>query len=132
MCLHWKHVRIYICIIYLRINRCVRKEVTLNYGFILLKVESVRTLTFLCSPKTAYSRRLVRPYVSPSVSQSIRPYVPFVSGQKLSKLFHRNDHHTETTCRAQHLGRYLEGQGHSMTLQQNRVRPITSLLEVGI
>jgi len=32
------------------------------------------------------------------------------------------------TCRAQHLGRYLEGQGHSMTLQQNRVRPITSLL----
>jgi len=35
------------------------------------------------------------------------------------------------TCRAQHLGRYLEGQGHSMTLQQNRVRPITLLFEVG-
>jgi len=33
-------------------------------------------------------------------------------------------------CRAQHLGRYLEGQGHSMTLQQNRVRPITKLFEV--
>jgi len=31
------------------------------------------------------------------------------------------------TCRAQHLGRYLEVQGHSMTLQQNRVRPITFL-----
>jgi hypothetical protein len=31
----------------------------------------------------------------------------------------------------QHLGRYLEGQGHSMTLQQNRVRPIASLFEVG-
>jgi hypothetical protein len=29
------------------------------------------------------------------------------------------------------LGRYIEGQGHSMTLQQNRVRPITSLFEVG-
>jgi hypothetical protein len=29
------------------------------------------------------------------------------------------------------LGRYLEGQGHSMTLQQNRVRPITLLFEVG-
>jgi hypothetical protein len=28
-------------------------------------------------------------------------------------------------------GRYLEGQGHSMTLQQNRVQPITSLFEVG-
>jgi len=25
----------------------------------------------------------------------------------------------------QDLGRYLEGQGHSMTMQQNRVRPIT-------
>ena len=35
-------------------------------------------------------------------------------------------------CVAQkHLGRYLEGQGYSMTLQQNRVRPITSFFEVG-
>ena len=32
---------------------------------------------------------------------------------------------------AQDLGRYLEGQGHSMTLKQNRVRPIISLFEVG-
>jgi len=31
---------------------------------------------------------------------------------------------------AQHLGCYLEGQGHSMTLKQNRVRPITLLFEV--
>jgi hypothetical protein len=30
----------------------------------------------------------------------------------------------------QHLGRYLEGQGHSMTLQQNRIQPITLLFEV--
>ena len=29
-----------------------------------------------------------------------------------------------------HLGRYLEGQGHSMTLKKNRVRPITLLFEV--
>jgi len=35
------------------------------------------------------------------------------------------------TCRAQHLGPYIEGQGHSATLQQNRVRPITLLFEVG-
>jgi len=49
---------------------------------------------------------------------------------RISKTFHRNYHHIETTCRAQHLGRYLEGQGHSMTLQQNRVRPITLLFEV--
>jgi len=34
-------------------------------------------------------------------------------------------------CRMQHLGRYFEGQGHSMTLQQNRVRPITWLFKVG-
>jgi len=47
------------------------------------------------------------------------------------KIFHRNDHHIETTCRAQYLGRYLEGQGQSMTLQQNRVQPIASLFEVG-
>jgi len=34
------------------------------------------------------------------------------------KLLHRNDHHIEKPCCKQHLGRYLEGQGHSMTLQQ--------------
>jgi len=33
------------------------------------------------------------------------------------------------TCRAQHFGRYLKGQCHSMTLQQKR--PITLLFEVG-
>jgi len=32
----------------------------------------------------------------------------------------------------QHLGRYLKGQGHIMTLKQNRVRPITLLFEVRI
>jgi hypothetical protein len=54
----------------------------------------------------------------------------FVIWSQILKLFHRNDHHIEKTCHAQHLGRYLEGQGHSMTLQQNCVRPITLLLEV--
>ena len=34
------------------------------------------------------------------------------------------------TCRAQHLGRYLEVQGHSATLQQICVWPITLLFEV--
>jgi len=53
----------------------------------------------------------------------------FVIWNRISKLFHRNDHHIETTCHVQHLGRYLEGQGHSMTLQQNRVRPMTLLFE---
>jgi len=41
-----------------------------------------------------------------------------------------NDHHIETKCRVQHMGCYLEGQGHSMTLQQNRVWPKTLLFEV--
>ena len=68
---------------------------------------------------------------------SVCPSVPFVSTQnfviwsRISKLFHRNDHHVETSCHAQHLGPYLEGQGHSVTLQQNRVRPIISLFKVG-
>jgi len=35
------------------------------------------------------------------------------------------------TCRAQHLGGFLEGQGHSMTLLQKRVRPLIMLFEVG-
>ena len=55
----------------------------------------------------------------------------FVICSQISKQFHRNDHHIEATCRAQHLGHYLEGQGHSMTLQKNSVRPITLLFEVG-
>jgi hypothetical protein len=50
---------------------------------------------------------------------------------RILQLFQTNDHNIETTCHAQHLGCYLDGQGHSMTLQQNCVRPITSLLLVG-
>jgi len=30
----------------------------------------------------------------------------------------------------QYLGHYLEGQGHSMTLKQNRVRPLSFLIKV--
>jgi len=68
--------------------------------------------------------------VRPSVRQSVRtthscPAHNFVIWSGISKLFYRNDHHVETTCRVQHLGSYLEGQGHSATLKQNRVRPIT-------
>jgi len=78
----------------------------------------------------------VRPSVSLSVRQSVRtshsyPAHNFVIWSRISKLFYRNDHHVETTCRAQYLGPYFEGQGHSATLQQNRVRPITLLFEVG-
>jgi hypothetical protein len=67
---------------------------------------------------------------------SVRLYVPnlahnFVIWSRILQLFHRNDYNIETICRAQHLGRYLEGQGHSMTLQQNHVQSITSLFEVG-
>jgi len=55
----------------------------------------------------------------------------FVIWSRISKIFNRNGHHIQTTCRTQHLGRYLEGQDHSVTLQQNRVQPITLLFEVG-
>jgi len=47
------------------------------------------------------------------------------------QLFHSNDHHIEATCREQHSGWYLEGQGHTMILQQNPIRPITLLFKVG-
>jgi len=67
---------------------------------------------------------------------SVRPYVScpahkFVILSRISKLFYINDHYDETTCRVQNLGPYLEGQGHSATLQQSHVRPITLLFEVG-
>jgi len=54
----------------------------------------------------------------------------FVIRSQILKLFHRNDHYIGTTCHVQDLGHYLEGQGHSMTLQQNGVRPITWFFEV--
>ena len=41
------------------------------------------------------------------------------------KLFHRSDHHIKSPCREQHLGRYLEGQGHTKSF-----RSITLLFEV--
>jgi len=54
----------------------------------------------------------------------------FVIWSQILQLFYIIDHHIDTTCCAQHLGRYLEGQGHSMTFQHNCVRPITLLFEV--
>ena len=39
-------------------------------------------------------------------------------------------HYIGMTCPVQRFGRYLEGQGHSMTLHSNRVRLITALFEV--
>jgi len=54
----------------------------------------------------------------------------FVIWSRISKIFHKNDHHIDAMCCAQHLGLYLEGQGHSMTFQQNSFRPITLWFEV--
>jgi len=68
---------------------------------------------------------------SSTYAKTSRYYAPRKFFLKILNLFHRNDHHIETTCRAQHFGRCLEGKGHRMTLQQNRVRLITSLFEVG-
>jgi len=64
------------------------------------------------------------------LSAKLCPAHNFVIWSQILELFYIIDHHIETTCRAQHLFRYLEGQGHSMTFQQNRVRPITLLFEV--
>jgi len=63
------------------------------------------------------------------VEENSYPADNFFVWSRIFKLFHRNDHLIETTCREQHLGRYLEGQGHIMTMQHNRVRPITWLFE---
>jgi len=52
----------------------------------------------------------------------------FVIWSRISKLFYRNDHHVDATCHAIYLGRYLEGQGHSMTFKQNSFRPITFVI----
>ena len=49
---------------------------------------------------------------------------------RILHFLYTNDHHIKTTCCTLHLGRCLEGQGHSMTFQQNRVRLIPLLFEV--
>ena len=58
------------------------------------------------------------------------PVHNFFIWSHILKLCHIIDLHIESLCREQHLGSYIEGQGHSMTLHQKRVRPITSLFEV--
>jgi len=99
-------------------------------------------IRFLCSPKNfggAYSRRLVRPSVRPSVRQSVRPSVRPICVRPITSLFEvrfRNNFTEMTTMLRRRVARniwgpYLEGQGHSTTLQQIRVRPITLLFEVG-
>jgi hypothetical protein len=65
------------------------------------------------------------------LEEKLCPAYNFVICSRILQLFHRNDHNIETMCRAQHFGHYLEGQGHSMNLKQNCVRPITLLFEVG-
>jgi len=60
------------------------------------------------------------------------PALNFVIWRQILQLFYLIDHHIDTTCRAQHLGRYLEGQCHSMTFKHNCVRPITLLFEVDL
>ena len=100
----------------------------------------VKFLTFYAPRKNSGEHIVaalsVRPFVSQSVSQSVR--TSRIRVRPITLLFevgfpnfHRNDHHSARVCRAQHLGLYLKGQGHSMILKQNSVRPITLLFEVG-
>ena len=51
----------------------------------------------------------------------------FVIWSRVSKIFHKNDHHIETTCRPQ---MWIATLKVKVTLQQNRVRPITLWFEV--
>ena len=90
----------------------------------------------------------VRPSVCPSVRPSVRQSVslsvclsvcPLNSGSFHNLQTMKARHMKPNMCigsnvyimHAHHLGLYLEGQGHSMTLKQNHVRPITLLYEVG-
>ena len=59
------------------------------------------------------------------------PALKLVFWIQIVKLFHRNDYHIELICHEQHLDRYIEGQGHSMTLQKNHVQTGTLLFGVG-
>jgi len=106
---------------------CPRKqtnlEVTIKMSNYLFKKAKCHWQMHFYAPRKifwgAYSHRVVCAYVPNSC-----PAHNFVIWSWILKLFHRNDHNIKTMCCAQHLGRYLEGQSHSMTMQQNRVRPI--------
>ena len=84
--------------------------------------DEVSRATFESLPWRSRSQR--------DLAAKLCPAHNFVIWSQILKIYHRNDHHIETTCHAQHLGHYLEGQGHSMTLQQSHVWPITLLFEV--
>jgi len=97
----------------------------------LFKVRYICCFLFCYAPRKISGEHIVaalsvRPSVSLSVRQSVRPIrvrpITSLIGSRISKLFYRNDHHVRMTCRVQDLGPYFEGQGHSATLHQNRVR----------
>ena len=92
--------------------------------------DDVSRATFWSLPWRSRSQRDLAARSQRDLAAKSCPAHNFVFWSRILKIFHRNDHHIETTCRAQHLGRNLECQGHSMTLQQNRVRPIALLFEV--
>jgi len=88
-------------------------------------------MRFYASRKKSREHIVAGLSVRPSVRPSVSPYVPnpcpahnFVIWSPNLKLFHINDHYIETMCRVQICG-------HSMTLQQYRVRLITVLFKVG-
>ena len=63
-------------------------------------------------------------------SAKLCPAHNLVIWSQILQLFYIIDHHIDTTCHTQHLGCYIEGQGHSMTFQQNSLRPIILWFEV--
>ena len=101
-------------------------NLTLVYFFLILRFTFLRLCYYYYyAPRKISGEHIVAALsVRPSVSQSVRPSVRPIRVRLITLLFevgfrnffYRNDHHVETTCREQHLGRYLEGQGHSATL----------------
>jgi len=77
-------------------------------------------LIFTINARNSFRKKI---YPGECKSAKYRLFCPPKNWSWISKLLYRNDHHVESMCRAQHLGR--------MTLQQNRVRPITLLFEIG-
>ena len=72
----------------------------------------------------------LRPRSQHDIEAKLCPVHNFVILSPILNLCYRNDNYIETTLHKQDLGRYLEGQGHNMTLQQKRVRLITLLFKV--
>jgi len=112
----------------------------LNSLFYYEELSNIISLLPVFTPDGTIGLPSVRPSVRLSVCQSVSPSVcplKYWSFDNLKTIKARQMKHgtwigsNVYNMHAHHLGRYLEGQDHGMTLKQNCVRPITLLFEVG-